>query len=59
MEKKVSLNIYELIKLLEEIEVKDLSITLFYELNNKIELLKEWLYLEIIYPRRYFLLDRN
>jgi hypothetical protein len=54
MEKKSKLNISELVKLLEKIEVEELSTTQLYELNNRIEILKEWLYRDVLYPRRIF-----
>ena len=62
MEEKVSLNIcelllniLELLKLLEKIEVKELSTTLLYELSVKVETLKEFLHREILFPAEFSL----
>ena len=54
MEKKVSLNISELVKMLEKIKVEKLPTTQLYELNNRVDILKEWLYRDVLYPRRIF-----
>ena len=54
MEKKVNSNIRVLIGLLEKIEAEGLSTTQLYELNNRVEVLKEWLYRDVLFPRRIF-----
>jgi len=54
MEKKVTTNIRVLIGLLEKIEAEGLSTTQLYELNNRVEVLKEWLYRDVLFPRRIF-----
>jgi hypothetical protein len=54
MEKKVTTNIRVLIGLLEKIEAEELTTTQLYELNNRVEVLKEWLYRDVLFPRRIF-----